>query len=263
MKKFFAAVVLCFTVSGFGFSAGFDFNQLINELTDTPMKALTKDMGSVLAGNMFHSGKNIGTFAVGIPRFEVGLAVAGALKPNKDNIILSQGFGSAADPKDQMFGIPFIQVGLGLPYNVDVIVRGAPKYQDITLFGAAVKYCAFKKSFGVASLGLSAMYSYNTLKYSSFDVSVNSISGIFSVKLPVIEPYIGIAMDNTTLETQFTAAELATAGVAATAKLKADTSEPRMVAGLTFSMIPFTYINIAGTKLNDHMGVDFGLGLKF
>jgi len=260
MKRLFAVVVLCFTVSGFGFSTGLDFDQLIHQLTDSPMKALTKDIGSVLAGNMFHSGRNIGTFVVGIPKFEIGVAVAGALKPNKDNIILKQGFGSAGNPKDQMFGIPFAQVGLGLPYSIDVILRGAPKYQGISLFGGAIRYCILKKSFAVTSLGLSAMYSYNSLKFDTFKANVSSLAGIFSVKVPFVEPYIGLAMDSTTLETQFTPAALQ--GLVSP-KLKATTSEPRIVAGLTFSTIPLTYVNVAGTKLNDHLGVDVGLGLKF
>jgi len=263
MKRLFSVVVLCFSLLGFGFSEGLDFDQLIHQLTDSPMKALTKDIGSVLAGNMFHSGKNIGTFAIGIPRFEIGVAVAGALKPNKGNIILNQGSGAAGTKKDQMFGIPFVQVGLGLPFNLDVIVRGAPKYQNITLLGGAVKYCIFKKSFAVTSFGLSAMYSYNKLEYSTFKANVSSLAGIFSVKVPMVEPYIGFAIDNTKLETQFSPKQLQDAGVAATATLQAKTSEPRLVAGLTFSMIPFTYINVAGTKLNDHYGVDAGLGLKF
>jgi hypothetical protein len=203
----------------------------------------------------------VGTFLYGIPRFELGIAVAGSLKPNKDDTILKQGFGSVANPKDQMFGMPFAQLSLGLPLGFDVIVRGAPEYQGLKLFGAGLKYCIFKKDFAVVGFGLSAMYSYNQLKYATFKAQTSSLAGIFSVKLPIIEPYIGAALDKTTFDTQFTPALLSGAGAPLNISVK--TSAPRYVAGLSFSTIPFTYVNVAATYLEDHLGVDAGVGLKF
>ncbi len=261
MKKFISVFVLCLAVAGSGFSAGVDFDQLKNRLSDTYVKPLAKDIGSVLGGDMFHSGRPIGTFLYGIPRFEIGVGVAGSLKPSKDDAILREGFGSAANPKDQMFGLPFAQVSLGLPLGVDVTLRGAPEYQGLKLMGGGIKYCLYKKSFVVTSLGLSAMYSYNQLEYKSFKAVTNSVAGIFSVKIPVIEPYAGIAMDNTKLDTQFTPAQLATASNPL--NISAKTSQVKYVVGINFSMIPFTYTNIAATSIGDHYGVDAGLGLKF
>jgi len=261
MKRFLSVSVLCLAAVGSCFSASIDFDQLKSRLSDIYVKPLAKDIGSVLGGDMFHSGRSIGTFLCGIPRFEIGVGVAGALKPSKDDVILKEGFGSPANPKDQMFGLPFAQVALGLPLGVDVAVRGAPEYQGLKLLGGGVKYCLYQKSFVVTSLGLSAMYTYNRLEYKSFEADTNSIGGMFSVKVPGIEPYAGVAVDYTKLDTQFSPAELAAAS--SHLNISAKTSQVRYVAGINFSLFPFTYVNVEGTSLGDHYGVDAGLGLKF
>ena len=253
MKKVFTVFAICFFVLSFSFSEALNFDQLKTYLEDTYLEPMAKDIGSVLAGNMFHSGRNLG-----FPGFDVGFGLALSTKPNKDNKILRESFGTQNNPKDVMFGLPFIQASIGLPKKIDVIVRGFPKTNDIKLFGAGVKYCIIKEEFAVVKLGLSAMYSYNSLEFETLKSNVNSLTTMFSVKIPVVEPYIGIAVDRTSLKTELSAQDL---GIKT--NLDVTTTVPRYIVGLNLSPLPFTYINIAGTYLVDHLGVDFGLGVKF
>ncbi|MDD5687171.1 MAG: hypothetical protein PHE88_04980 [Elusimicrobia bacterium] len=251
MKKIFSFFVICILVSGYGFSATLGFDELINKLENTYVKPLAKDLGSVLAGGMFHSGNTLGL----VPGIDVGIATASSMKPSDDDIILKTNLGK------KPYGLPFIQLSKGLPMGFDITLRGFPKTQGVEMLGAGVKYGIIEKEFAVVKMGLSAMYSYNQLKYSTFKASVNSLSGIFSIKIPMIEPYIGIALDSTNLKTDFATAELVSVGKVL--NLNVTTTATRYVGGVNFSLIPFTYINVAATYLVDHMGVDFGLGLKF
>lgn len=241
-------------MTGIVFSESLSFDQLKTYLEDTYLKPMAKDIGSVLAGNMFHSGRNLG-----FPGFDVGFAMALSTKPNKDNKILREGFGSQNNPKDVMFGLPFIQASIGLPKKIDIIARGFPATNDIKLFGVGVKYCIVKEELAVVKLGWSAMYSYNSLEFTTFKSNVNSLTTMFSIKIPVVEPYAGIAIDRTSLKTYLPPQDI----IIGKTNLDVTTTIPRYVVGLNFSPLPFTYINIAGTYLVDHLGIDFGLGLKF
>lgn len=257
MKRIFSAVAICCFIFSYGFSATLDFDELKTYLEDKYVEPLAKDIGSVLAGGMFHSGRTLG-----FPGFDVGVGIVTSMKPNKDNKILRESFGTLDNPDDKMFGLPFLQVSVGLPKKIDIIVRGYPETHDIKLFGAGLKYCIVKQEIAVFELGLSAMYSYNSLEYTTFKADVHSLAGIFSIKAPVVEPYFGIAVDKTSLETELSPAVLAVLGPTKT-NIDVSTTAMRYVLGLNFSLIPFTYINVAGTYLIDHFGVDFGLGVKF
>ncbi|HAX62363.1 MAG TPA: hypothetical protein DCX95_07425 [Elusimicrobia bacterium] len=254
MKKYlsvctaFICVLYLCNLCSFGFSATLGFDELINKLENTYVKPLAKDVGAVLGGGMFHSGRTLAL----VPGIDVGFSAVTVMQPSDDDIILKDAIGK------KPFGLPYIQLTKGLPYNLDITLRGFPESQDLKLLGAGLKYGIIERELAVVKLGLSAMYSYNQLQHSNFKATTNSFAGIFSVKIPVIEPYLGIAVDSTKLETDFSNAEL---GVKT--NVDVSVSEPRYVLGLNFSLIPFTYINVAGTYSVDHYGVDFGLGLKF
>jgi len=251
MKKSFICVICVFYLCNLcssSFSETLDFDELINKLEDTYVKPLAKDVGAVLGGGMFHSGRTLAL----VPGIDVGFCSSMAIKPSEKNLILKESIGK------KPFGLPYIQLSKGLPYRIDITLRGFPESQNLKLLGAGLKYGIIEKEIAVVKLGLSAMYSYNRLQHSDFKATTNSFAGIFSVKIPVIEPYLGIAIDSTKLETDYSVAELA-----GNKNVDVTVSEPRYVLGLNFSMIPFTYINVAGTYSVDHYGVDFGLGLKF
>ncbi|MBI5573107.1 MAG: hypothetical protein HY919_00960 [Elusimicrobia bacterium] len=260
MKKIFICVIckiasltlamtfLCNLCASFSFSETLDFGKLIDELKKTSVEPLAKDVGAVLGGGMFHSGRTLAL----VPGIDVGFSASAAMQPSDDDIILKNAIGK------KPFGLPYIQLSKGLPYSFDITLRGFPESQGLKLLGAGLKYGIIEKEIAVVKLGLSAMYSYNQLHHSDFKATTNSFAGIFSVKIPVIEPYLGVAIDSTKLETDFSVAEL---GVKT--NVDVNVSEPRYVLGLNFSLLPFTYINVAGTYSVDHYGVDFGLGLKF
>ncbi|MFH1541165.1 MAG: DUF6588 family protein [Elusimicrobiota bacterium] len=263
IKKFFVCFVftkvkwiyvicifcLCSLCASFSFSVVSDFDELINKLEDTYVEPLTKDVGSILGGGMFHSGRALGV----IPGIDVGFSASSALMPANDDIILINAIGK------KPFGFSYIQLSKGLPYGIDIMLRGFPETQDIKLLGAGLKYEIIEKGIAVVKLGFSVAYSYNQLQHPNFKATTNSLAGIFSVKIPVVEPYLSVAIDSTKLETDFTVAELG--GTKTNVDVTA--SQPRYILGLNFSLLPFTYINLAGTYSTDHYGVDFGVGLNF
>ncbi|HAM39362.1 MAG TPA: hypothetical protein DCP53_08240 [Elusimicrobia bacterium] len=250
MKKvFIITMALCVSIFGNLFSASLDFDDLINKLQKTYVEPFAKDIGSVLAGGMSHSGRTLGL----VPGVDVGVGASLSTKPSSDNVILKNSIG------EKLFGMPFIQLSKGLPMNIDIVLRGFPETQGIQVLGFGLKYGIIQKELAAVSLGLSAMYSYNSLTYDTFKANVNSLSGMISLKIPMIEPYIGISIDSTKLETDFTIAQLP-AGVQ---NLSVTTTQPKYVAGINLSLIPLTYINIGATYLIDHIGADIGIGIKF
>lgn len=254
-KKTLFVLAICLFTSCYVFCKTPDFDALTSYLEKKYVESLAKDMGSILAGNMFHSGINLG-----FPGFDIGVGITAASKPTGSNKILRDSFGSINNPDDVLFGLPFLYASIGLPGKFDIMVRGYPESNDIELFGAGLKHCIVKKEIAAVELGLSAMYSYNSLTYKTFKSDVHSFSGIFSVKIPAVEPYCGVAFDSTSLETDLSAVTLATVSKT---NLDVSVTQPRYVLGLNISPFPFTYINIAGTYLVDHIGADLGFGLKF
>ncbi|MBN1384641.1 MAG: hypothetical protein JW983_07175 [Elusimicrobia bacterium] len=254
-KKILAVISICLFTSCYVFCKTPDFDALTTYLEKNYVKSLAKDMGAVIAGNMFHSGINLG-----FPGVDVGIGMSAVTKPSKGDKILRDSLGSIGNSDDVMYGLPFIYASIGLPARFDIMVRGYPETENIELFGAGLKHCIVSKELGVVELGLSTMYSYNSLKYTNFKSDVHTVSGIFSVKVPVVEPYVGVAFDSTSLET-----DLSSAALALISKTNIDVSESqtRFVGGLNISPFPFTYINVAGTYSVTYVGVDLGLGFKF
>ena len=250
MKKVLViTMALCICILGNGFSASLNFDDLVNKLSKTYVEPLAKDIGSVLAGNMSHSGTTLG-MVLGV---DVGVGAAFSTKPSNDDVILKNSIG------DKLFGMPFIQLSKGLPMDFDIMLRGFPETQGIKVLGLGIKYGIIQKDLAAIKLGLSAIYSYSSLTFNTFKASVNSLSAMISVKIPMVEPYLGIAIDNTKLETDFTVAQLP----AGSSNLSVTTTQPRYVAGVNISLIPFTYINVGATYLIDHVGADIGIGIKF
>ncbi|MEW6557471.1 MAG: DUF6588 family protein [Elusimicrobiota bacterium] len=257
MRKAFAVFVVSCLVAGTAFSATLDFDELVNKLEKEFIESLANDIGSVLAGGMFHSGRTLPI----LPGIDLGLITATSLEPSADDEILKTSMG------DKLFGLPFVQLSKGLPKSFELTLRGFPETQGVEMLGVGVKYGIIEKELAVVKMGLSAMYSYNQLTYATFKANTNSVAGIFSVSIPVIEPYLGVAMDTTKLETKFDPTYLTNyftnLDLPVKGNLSATGTALRGVLGLNFSLLPFTYINVAGTYLIDHFGIDFGLGVNF
>ena len=76
------------------------------------VKPFALDLGGVLGGASAHTGR-----ALGVPGFWAGAVAAVQFRPDKDDRVLR-------DAGVKAFGLPMLEVGVGLPFKIDVIVHG-------------------------------------------------------------------------------------------------------------------------------------------
>jgi len=219
------------------------FDQFKSRVQNNLIKPFAKDLGGVLGGGDFHSGR-----ALGFPGFDVQATAAVQFKPDKDNVILD-----AAGVK--AFGVPRVQVEVGLPYNIDVIARGLSAYGG-SILGGGLRYGIWKtKVLGMLpDIAVSAFG--DRFDHDLFKVSHFSFNLVVSFNLPVIKPYLGVGLDSTKVTIK-DAANPALIG------LSAKSTGSRITAGVDLTFIPFTHVYGAYSLFNGNSGAEFGLGVRF
>jgi len=209
------------------------------------MKPMARDLGGLIGMTDFHTGRT-----TGFPGFDVGVAVNGQFSPRSDNTILKSAGVRA-------FAMPMVQASVGLPYDLEVCVRGTG-YAGNALVGGGVRYSLIRPDLAKFIPDLSVGVFYDSFTNDSFKMRHMSGSLIASFDLPLVKPYIGVGIDNTKLETKVSAADATVlAGDSVT-----DTS-PRVSLGVNITPFPLTYVYGGYTWLNGSNGFQTGLGVRF
>ena len=105
------------------------------------------------------------------------------------------------------------QVGLGLPFKTEVLLRWAPTYNvpdvgDIGFFGIGVKH-QVSKYIPLCPVDITAMYAYQSLKVGDILTSTHTAFNVHvSKKIPLlitsITPYIGVGFESSSLDVKYT-----------------------------------------------------------
>ena len=253
MKKVLSLAVISFLSASALFAANpFDEfkNKLTGQLTEVAQKNLdnfAKDLGILLSGGAFHDGKTLG-----LPGFDIGVH-APVINVNSDNPIMkTSGLDTVA--------LPVIQVEVGLPAKIDLIGRFI-SYYDSTLVGAGVRYGIIKNSVpGLPSISVQGVYNMLDVNSGQNKLKATTLSAtaIASFGLPIVNPYVGVGMDSTSVEPDSTITALMPLS-----GMKGSASQVRIEGGINLSLIPFTYLQLGGTLVNGNLGYTAGLGLAF
>jgi hypothetical protein len=215
-------------------------------LNQPAIDALTKDVGSVLGGGSFHTGKALG-FPVG---FDIGVHAV-AVGVRDENVILK-------DDTD-LVGAAYAQAEVGLPARINVIGRYG-SVGDADIYGGGLRVGLLKSSVpGIPSISLSGLYT--TLDHEFVVVETYSVNAALSFDLPIVHPYVGAGYDMTSLEVQDKAYEGVPAGIPR--GIDSEESGYRVEAGVNLSIIPFTYITLAAGLANGQEMYHAGLGVNF
>lgn len=247
MKKILAVAVLgCLTSTIAVKTAGAVniFDEFKNSATKQLMEPFAKDLGGLLGGADFHSGR-----AIGFPGFDVGVVAVGQFKPNADNLILKNAGVKA-------FGLPLVSAQVGLPFNIDVGVRGLP-VQGATVVGAGLRYGVLKHTLAKFMPDLAVSAYYDILSHDVLKAKHLSFSACASFDIPFIKLFIGAGMDKTTLETKIALPDGTSSGDSVSV------SGTRLTAGVNITPFPFTYVFGAYSILHGEGGAQAGLGVKF
>lgn len=244
MKKFHAGVlaavaVVC--VSSILRAAPFD--EFKDRASSELLKPFARDLGGLLGGADFHSGRS-----VGFPGFDVGGVGVIQSKPGSDNKIFN-------DAGVKAFGLPLVQAAIGLPFNVDLAVRGVSA-AGISIVGGGLRYGIYKSGLAKFIPDVSVSAFMDKLDHDYFKATHYSMDVSASFDIPVIKPFVGIGFDNTKVEVKQAANPLL-AGVSATSK------DMRYTAGINFSPIPLIYVFGAYSIFHGVPGMQFGMGARF
>ena len=215
-----------------------------NNVTSTLLKPFTEDLGGLIGGQDFNSGRTLS-----FPGFDIGLGAVVQFKPNSKNLVLKN---AGVDS----FGLPYVQVSAGIPLTgTDVVLRGI-SVSGFSIIGGGLRYGVYKS--GVAKFIPDVMVSafYDTIKYDYFKGNHYSFNVSASFDIPIIKPFVGLGYDKTKLE-------IKNNPVVALNGVEAKTGESRMTIGAKIIPFPFTYLFGAYSMLHGNAGAQLGLGIKF
>ncbi|MGA2090835.1 MAG: DUF6588 family protein [Endomicrobiales bacterium] len=251
MKKLLYFLLLCIITSSNSFGANpFDgfINQISGVATSVAQKNLnnfTQDLGEAIDGGEYHQAQ-----VLGCPGFDVGIQVPVVTVNNNDTIIKAAGISSVA--------FPLIQAEIGLPGKIDLIGR-VTGYDNASMYGVGLRYGLFKGDMpGVPSLSVQSIYNSLTVtdNANKFTATSWSTSLVASMGLLIVDPYLGVGYDMTTLVPGSSIA-LPQAGMKGTA------NEARIEGGVNLTLFPFTYLKLGAVLVDSQVGYDAGFGVKF
>jgi len=208
------------------------------------IKPFALDLGGILGGASAHTGRSLG-----MPGFWAGVVGAVQMRPDKDNSILN-----AAGVK--AFGVPMIEVGVGLPLNFDIIVHGAKAF-DATIFGGGARWCAFRTGTITTALPNVSISAFgDKVNHKHFSATHGAANAVATWNLPIVKPFILAGFDVTKV-TVGSAIAPGVSGMTATAR------GSRFSAGVDVHPLPLISLRGAYTLRHGIPGFDFGLGAQF
>ncbi len=241
MRKFI--LLLCtLPLLAAGVKAG-PFSDFKDNVQAAYLKPFAADLGGLIGGNDFNSGRSIG-----FPGFEAGLAGVVQAKPAiEDRILRDAGVGA--------FGAAVLHAGAALPLiGTDVMLRGTG-YSGFSIIGGGLRYSVLKSGTltkFIPDVSVSAFY--DVINYDYFKGSHMSLNAAASFDLPVIKPYAGVGIDRTRVEVK---------NVPGFNGMSGTIAKPRYTLGLRFSPMPLLYVYGAYNMLHGQAAYSMGAGAKF
>jgi opacity protein-like surface antigen len=241
-KVLVALVITCaFTTSVLKANIFDDFK---NTLQEQYMKPFARDIGGLIGGADFHTGKT-----AGFPGFDIALYGNVQTEPEPDNEILKQ-----ADV--DVFGAPMLVATVGLPYNFEVVARGAG-YAGVTMIGGGLRWGIIQGKSLLPDVKIGGFYDvldHDVLKMQHLSASISA-----SFDWPMITPYVGIGVDQTKLETKVASV----AGVTVNPGAEVTVTEPRVTVGANLNILPLIYVFGGYSWMHGASAFQGGAGIKF
>ncbi|OGS41936.1 MAG: hypothetical protein A2506_03425 [Elusimicrobia bacterium RIFOXYD12_FULL_66_9] len=243
MRAILAAA--CILLLGLPVQAGSDqyggFEQYADEGS---LKPFTRDLGGILGSATFHRGRPLG-----FSGFDVGARFGGQFRPSKGNEILRR-------KGVRLFGLPWVQAEIGLPFKLDGFIRGI-SYQGLTIAGGGLRWGIYSASDKPWAPQFLASAVGHSVVHRAFSASHFGANLVFSAGTPFFAPFIGAGFDRTRLVVRSSTLDPALNGREVT------TFEGRYTAGILVKPFQFTYLSLAGTLAHGQPGAEAGLGIRF
>ncbi len=219
------------------------FSDFKNQVTDALLKPFAKDLGGIIGAGSFHTGRSLG-----FPGVDAGVHFAIQSKPDKSDMVLK-------NANIKAFGLPIVQGEIGLPFNIDVILRGVT-VQEVAMVGGGLRYGLFKLKMIPLSPGIAVSALGNVLNHNYFSINHQAVNIMADLSVPIVSPYLGIGFDRTKIK-------IKEASSAALVGLEASATGTRLTLGVNIKPLPLVYIHGAATRFNGNTGYEGGAGVKF
>ncbi|MFC1521330.1 hypothetical protein ACFL6Y_02865 [Elusimicrobiota bacterium] len=218
------------------------FDKFKQYVTKINLKPFAKDLGGLIGAGSFHSGRSLG-----FPGVDVAGHAAVQAKPSKKNLIL-------VTAKEDNLAVGFAQGEIGLPYKIDVILRGT-SFGDSAIVGGGLRYGILRPKLlpFVPSLSISGFS--HVMSHTFFSAVHSSVNLTLSVSMPFIQPYIGGGMD-------FCKVKIKESNTATLVGYKIKEEGARGTAGINIKLFPLTYFHAAYTNFHGQDGYEGGIGFK-
>ncbi len=239
--KLFATLALVLAASFASAEPLPDFATLIRK---DYIKPLALDLGGILGSASQHSGRTLG-----FPGFWVGAIGAIQFKPDVNDRVLR-------DSNVKTFGLPMLEAGVGLPFNIDVIVHGITA-SGWKIYGGGIRYGVYQTGLidtFLPNVSLSAFG--DRINQDFFNLTHAGFNATATWNLPIIKPFILAGLDVTKLKVT----SATTPGVAG---LSDTATGSRFSLGADLTPFPFISLRGAYTLRHGMPGADMSLGVKF
>lgn len=208
------------------------------------LEPFCRDLGGVLGSATYHGGRSLG-----FSGFDAGVRYGGQFKPDKNNKIL-RGKGV------KIFGIPWLQAELGLPFRLDGFVRGF-SFEGLTIVGGGMRFGLLEVNDKPWAPQLLVSGVTHAVVHQHFSANHQGASLVFSMGIPIFNPYIGAGFDRATLVARSSTADPTINGTQVT------TTESRGSVGIRSKPFQFFYISLAYSLMHGRSGGEGGLGIRF
>ncbi|MDR0953356.1 MAG: hypothetical protein LBM71_04135 [Elusimicrobiota bacterium] len=242
MKRFFCLTVFM-ALSLFAFAENATFDNFSKNITAENLKPFTKDLGGLLGGSAFTTGRILGWGG-----FQLSARASLMPKPSEKNTALGQ------DAKAMV--MPWVQGEIGLPFRIDGFIR-ASSWDGLTVAGGGLKWGITRPKEILYTFQPMLVVMAQSGVHKDFSLSHYSADFVLSFKLPYVVPYIGGGVDHTKVRVEGADTDASLVG-----KTEATTT-PRATAGVNIKLPAYMDLSMAANYANYGFGAEASLGVRF
>jgi len=243
MKRL-ALAALALLLPAAAFAGADQFGGFARYADSGSLKPFARDLGGILGAATFHSGRSLG-----FSGFDVGLRVGGQFHPSRGNSILrNEGV--------RLFGLPWVQAEIGMPFKLDGFIRGV-SFQGLTIAGGGLRYGLYSKSDEPWSPQVLVSGVGHSVVHRDFSASHVGANLVASAGIPRVTPFAGVGFDRTRVVVRQSTLDPTLNGRVT------ETFESRFTLGARVKPYQFTYVSLAATLAHGQPGAEAGLGVRF
>ena len=215
------------------------------EASASDLKPFARDLGGIVG-----SGTNQTARVLGFGGFDISARAVSQFEPSSGNGILR---------KNKPFGFGWVQAEIGMPFRIDGFIK-AGSFGNMALAGGGFKYGFTQPQPRKMQVMLVA--SGDMISHRFFYATHFASNLVMSVNMPVLAPYLGVGVDNTSLTAQHIVDPANPTILSSLSGHRVSVLEPRYTAGFKLTFLTYGYLSAGYTYTHGSSLVTAGLGFR-